>query len=117
MASPPLLVVVRQPARWRTQCWAVRPNGTHCGDDRRSRYLTCLDHDALERYARALYFTTSAPVLEEAPLPAPGTCRGCGCTDERACGFGCAWIEDDLCSQCVPLVRLPPMARPPKGHR
>lgn len=34
------------------------------------------------------------------------TCRGCGCTDDRGCLGGCAWVEDpegegDLCSQCL----------------
>lgn len=28
-------------------------------------------------------------------------CRGCGCTDERACPGGCAWTEADLCSTCA----------------
>ena len=28
-------------------------------------------------------------------------CRGCGCTDGRACPGGCHWVEADLCSQCV----------------
>ena len=27
-------------------------------------------------------------------------CRLCGCTEDRACKGGCAWIEWDLCSQC-----------------
>jgi hypothetical protein len=28
------------------------------------------------------------------------TCRGCGCTDDRACPGGCYWVDDDLCSRC-----------------
>lgn len=34
------------------------------------------------------------------------TCRGCGCTDSRACAGGCMWVELDraarvgLCSTC-----------------
>ena len=32
------------------------------------------------------------------------TCRGCGCTDDRACigagGVPCHWVEEDLCSVC-----------------
>lgn len=36
------------------------------------------------------------------PKPA---CRVCGCTEDRACldeatGFGCHWVEDDLCNVC-----------------
>jgi hypothetical protein len=30
------------------------------------------------------------------------TCQKCGCTDARACEGGCSWVEDDLCSRCVP---------------
>jgi hypothetical protein len=30
------------------------------------------------------------------------SCRECGCTDDHACEGGCAWLEDDLCSQCAP---------------
>lgn len=31
------------------------------------------------------------------------SCRVCGCTDDRACPGGCAWLDarDDLCSACV----------------
>jgi ferredoxin len=29
-------------------------------------------------------------------------CRVCGCTDDHACPVGCFWIEDDLCSECIP---------------
>lgn len=28
-------------------------------------------------------------------------CRGCGCTDDRACPDGCFWEEPDLCSACA----------------
>lgn len=31
----------------------------------------------------------------------PEVCRGCGCTDERACAGGCWWVGRDLCSRCV----------------
>lgn len=27
-------------------------------------------------------------------------CRCCGCTQEKGCGFGCWWVEYDLCSAC-----------------
>lgn len=30
-----------------------------------------------------------------------GTCRVCGCTDLQACPGGCAWVEPNLCSNCV----------------
>lgn len=35
-------------------------------------------------------------------------CRVCGCTDERACSGGCAWVkgEPDLCTLCVNVERI-----------
>lgn len=47
----------------------------------------------------------------ELPEAAPGACRVCGCTEERACnagGVGCSWTvmptgtEPGLCSVCAP---------------
>lgn len=29
------------------------------------------------------------------------TCRGCGCTDLRACPGGCYWVRPDFCSACA----------------
>jgi hypothetical protein len=29
------------------------------------------------------------------------SCRICGCTNDRACPGGCAWVEFDLCSRCA----------------
>lgn len=28
-------------------------------------------------------------------------CRGCGCTDARACPGGCYWAAPGLCSRCA----------------
>lgn len=45
-------------------------------------------------------------------FPAPPVCRGCGCTDDRACvtldGTPCLWVEPDLCSACLfePLLAV-----------
>lgn len=33
-------------------------------------------------------------------------CRGCGCTDDRACPGGCYWVEPNLCSSCDPTARF-----------
>jgi hypothetical protein len=30
-------------------------------------------------------------------------CRKCGCTDDRACEQGCAWVGPDKCSACFPI--------------
>lgn len=32
-----------------------------------------------------------------------GTCRVCGCTDQRACFGGCCWVNEEhtLCSACA----------------
>lgn len=35
------------------------------------------------------------------------SCRACGCTEDRACEGGCAWViedgaEDDICTKCDP---------------
>lgn len=31
-------------------------------------------------------------------------CRNCGCTDLSACGGGCVWVFDRLCSKCTPEI-------------
>lgn len=35
-------------------------------------------------------------------------CRVCGCTDRHGCPEGCWWVEDDLCSACVPATASEP---------
>lgn len=42
-------------------------------------------------------------VLDFVPVEvAINCCRRCGCTDALGCPDGCAWVEPDLCSACVP---------------
>lgn len=58
---------------------------------------------ALERVPRFPSLEAAAAQLAEAFEP---VCRGCGCTDWRACEGGCMWVEDpegqgDLCSRCL----------------
>lgn len=38
--------------------------------------------------------------------PQPGTCRVCGCTDDRACHPACSWVDakHTLCSACTGTV-------------
>lgn len=31
-------------------------------------------------------------------------CRRCGCTDDHSCTSVCAWVDQDLCSNCLPFV-------------
>lgn len=28
-------------------------------------------------------------------------CRGCGCSETRACSGGCIWVTENLCSRCA----------------
>jgi hypothetical protein len=41
--------------------------------------------------------------LAEKKLSGPRACRRCGCTDDRACPGGCAWMPHlkDVCSACA----------------
>lgn len=41
------------------------------------------------------------------PQPRRNKCRICGCTNARACPGGCHWIENDLCSRCLPEPKKP----------
>ena len=38
-----------------------------------------------------------------ATMPTRGVCRYCGCTDDRACPGGCAWVDTahTKCSACL----------------
>lgn len=40
-------------------------------------------------------------------------CRGCGCTEDRACDGGCYWTpgEKDLCSACKAARKRAPARR------
>lgn len=107
-----LSVVVRVPKHaWQRRCWAVGAAGRGCVQNRRRGYLTCGGHAALERYARADYFAGPWPDAEGVRRPRAGECRGCGCTDDQACAFGCTWVDHGLCSACVPPEELGPLER------
>jgi hypothetical protein len=118
-----LVQPVHVPVRWRVRCWAAGGGGRGCVQNRRRGYLTCIAHALVERYARAEYFAGQWPDLEGMQRPADGECRGCGCSELRACAFGCAWVEVDLCSACVPpeelgaLVRLASTDEAPRPRR
>lgn len=43
----------------------------------------------------------SAGGVDSAELVGVRCCRACGCTYDRACAGGCAWIAQDLCSACA----------------
>jgi len=44
------------------------------------------------------------------------TCRGCGCTDGRACFGGCSWATEDVCSTCFMAYELlATFERAPRG--
>lgn len=43
-----------------------------------------------------------APRLQtDIAIAASGVCRGCGCTDTRACPGGCEWVAEGWCSACA----------------
>lgn len=57
--------------------------------------------EAIERLQRA---AADAPTIRpdgKFRFTERGTCRVCGCTDERACPGGCVWAEPNLCSRCA----------------
>lgn len=49
-------------------------------------------------------------------MPRNRTCRGCGCTDTRACIGGCSWVLIDvrfptgICSACAQVLEWDPQA-------
>lgn len=42
--------------------------------------------------------------LHTSAKPASGTCRKCGCTEDKACAGGCSWMDakKTCCSRCFP---------------
>ncbi|GAA3172244.1 hypothetical protein [Nonomuraea salmonea] len=57
------------------------------------------------RLALVLFQVPQPEEMPELSVWDPPACRVCGCTDERACPGGCAWVSDpfvlsDLCSAC-----------------
>lgn len=34
-------------------------------------------------------------------LQVRGRCKLCGCTEDRGCDVGCAWVAPDLCTTCA----------------
>lgn len=84
-----------------------------------------IDEDDVDEEARAFYEEHAAPltpadtveILAAAAgdaaswftsrrtirVPAMGdmVCRGCGCSDNRACPGGCFWAAPNLCSRCA----------------
>ncbi len=54
------------------------------------------------------YSHSSAEILELAQPSTARRCRVCGCTDDDCTqcvlrtGMPCSWVDEDLCSACVP---------------
>lgn len=72
--------------------------------------LQLLDAEDVARIAKdegiQLNIDVALPVEAQVPLTLGLVCRKCGCTDDRACLGGCAWVEigDDgfgTCSRCA----------------
>lgn len=91
-----------------TGCGCDHEDGCACAD--------CVLFDlawAVIRYTGAVHMIPGAvpESFFDLPLPegrpgVPGACRGCGCTDERACfdpdtELPCHWAEPGLCSVCA----------------
>jgi hypothetical protein len=59
--------------------------------------------DTVERFGLEVHDITVAREV---------ACRGCGCTDERACPGGCEWVPGgaDLCSRCELAESVKPRA-------
>jgi len=91
MTSPNVTLSVRIPKRWMQtlQLLAQRWGGT--------------PEQVAERFL--------ADVLELR------RCRACGCTNEEACPEGCSWVEEDLCSECVPKKPAPKVRAAPIGRK
>lgn len=84
-----------------------------------------IDEDDVEEEARAFYEEHAAPMTPAdtveilaaaagesaswftsrrtiaAPVMGEMVCRGCGCSDHRACDGGCFWVGRNLCSNCA----------------
>lgn len=58
----------------------------------------------IEHLNKLGYDTSGIQHMEAEVIDEP-VCRCCGCTEHNACisiqGDPCAWVEDDLCSECV----------------
>ena len=65
---------------------------------------------------------TAADLVAHGPQIGSGNtkrrCEACGCTDDRACIGGCAWVapDVDLCTRCQPFVRLVDSCAVPASH-
>lgn len=61
-------------------------------------YLPGQDDNESERIRTTRWYDQ---LLEQAA--SERVCRVCGCTEGNACGDGCYWVEDDLCSSCADM--------------
>lgn len=59
---------------------------------------------SVDRTARVAAAMIADPRFKRKEGCAPGVCRVCGCTQERACADSCSWITDDLCSTCATAI-------------
>jgi hypothetical protein len=88
----------------------ARAMANHVGPDRAAGFYA-----AEEAAGRVLLESLPARVIgrggpllpDLAPLGVRA-CRRCGCTDAVGCEEGCAWVDTDLCSNCLPRGGLRP---------
>lgn len=62
--------------------------------------------DLIDRVAAFMNDLRDVAGIDDVTLDVIRTCRVCGCTDDRACFGGCAWVglADDLCTACAPTA-------------
>lgn len=63
---------------------------------------TARDDFAGAAYAYSVLAGTPLPPVEDDER----RCRVCACTEDDACDPPCSWVEDDLCSACLPKPAL-----------
>lgn len=68
------------------------------GDYRHGRYAW-LTKD-IKRFKKPIPFNGKQGLFN-IPNEALRVCRVCGCSEFNACGEGCTWVEEDMCSACV----------------
>jgi hypothetical protein len=104
-------------AAWWAQEQAADPQD---GSDPLMRAADAADIVLMRRLHEAMVAAVPHALLEvdgqpRLPSMLGPVCRKCGCSEDDACGSGCAWVEgEDLCSPCADAEMFDENACP--GH-